>query len=142
LGWRCLEAVEKPPIPASREGQPYQRREGCLDIALRSRFLSHACFWAQALNILQEFKRLHLPRLYHLVCSFLLQGQLCPLHSESQGTQESPPLQPRMSGGGGLEENDEGVNSTMIYCKNFCKCHNVSPVQQYDIKKPKRSRVG
>jgi hypothetical protein len=27
----------------------------------------------------------------------------------------------------------EGVNSTMIYllyCKNFCKCHNVFPVQQ------------
>jgi hypothetical protein len=23
-----------------------------------------------------------------------------------------------------------GVNSTMIYCKNFCKCHNISPVQQ------------
>jgi hypothetical protein len=23
----------------------------------------------------------------------------------------------------------EGVNSTMIYCKNFGKCHNVSPVQ-------------
>jgi hypothetical protein len=24
----------------------------------------------------------------------------------------------------------EGVNLTMIYCKNFCKCHNVPPVQQ------------
>jgi hypothetical protein len=24
----------------------------------------------------------------------------------------------------------EGVNSTMIYCKNFCKCHNVPPIQQ------------
>jgi hypothetical protein len=22
----------------------------------------------------------------------------------------------------------EGVISTMIYCKNICKCHNVSPV--------------
>jgi hypothetical protein len=21
----------------------------------------------------------------------------------------------------------EGVNSSMIYCKNFCKCHNVTP---------------
>jgi hypothetical protein len=21
----------------------------------------------------------------------------------------------------------EGVNSNMIYCKNFCKCHNVPP---------------
>jgi hypothetical protein len=24
----------------------------------------------------------------------------------------------------------EGMNSTMIYCKNFYKCHNVPPVQQ------------
>jgi hypothetical protein len=24
----------------------------------------------------------------------------------------------------------EQVNSTMIHCKNFCKCHNVPPVQQ------------
>jgi hypothetical protein len=24
----------------------------------------------------------------------------------------------------------EGVNSTMTYCKNFCKCYNVPPVQQ------------
>jgi hypothetical protein len=23
----------------------------------------------------------------------------------------------------------EEVNSTMIYCKIFCKCHNVSPAQ-------------
>jgi hypothetical protein len=23
----------------------------------------------------------------------------------------------------------EGVNSTMICCKNFCKCHNVLPVE-------------
>jgi hypothetical protein len=26
----------------------------------------------------------------------------------------------------------EGVNATMIYCKNFCKFHNVPPEQQYD----------
>jgi hypothetical protein len=26
------------------------------------------------------------------------------------------------------------VNSTVIYSKNLCKCHNVSPVQQYDNK--------
>jgi hypothetical protein len=32
--------------------------------------------------------------------------------------------------GGGIKENDGAVNSTMIYCKNFCKCHNVPPVQQ------------
>jgi hypothetical protein len=27
--------------------------------------------------------------------------------------------------GGGTEENDEGVNSTMTYYKNFGKCHYV-----------------
>jgi hypothetical protein len=32
-------------------------------------------------------------------------------------------------GGEGIKEND-GINSAMIYCKNFCKCHNVLPVQQ------------
>jgi hypothetical protein len=32
--------------------------------------------------------------------------------------------------GGGIKENDGGVNSTMRYCKHFGKCHNVSPVQQ------------
>jgi hypothetical protein len=32
----------------------------------------------------------------------------------------------------GREDKGEcgGVNSTMIHCKNFCKCHNVPPVQQ------------
>jgi hypothetical protein len=34
------------------------------------------------------------------------------------------------NGGGRIKENDGGVNSTMIHCKNFCKCHNVTPVQQ------------
>jgi hypothetical protein len=24
----------------------------------------------------------------------------------------------------------EWVNSTIVNCKNFCKCHNVPPVQQ------------
>jgi hypothetical protein len=33
-------------------------------------------------------------------------------------------------GGKRIKGNDAGVNSTMIYCKNFCKCHNVAPVQQ------------
>jgi hypothetical protein len=28
----------------------------------------------------------------------------------------------------------EGVDSTMIYCKNFCKCHNVPPVQEKNFK--------
>jgi hypothetical protein len=31
---------------------------------------------------------------------------------------------------GWVKENDRGVNSSMIYYKNFCKCHNVPPVQQ------------
>jgi hypothetical protein len=31
---------------------------------------------------------------------------------------------------GGIKKNDGGVNSTMIHCKNFCKCHNGPPVQQ------------
>jgi hypothetical protein len=30
----------------------------------------------------------------------------------------------------GIKENDGGVNSSMIYCKNFCKCHNVPSAQQ------------
>jgi hypothetical protein len=34
-------------------------------------------------------------------------------------------------GMGGIKENDGGVNSTMIQCKNFCKCHNVPSVEQY-----------
>jgi hypothetical protein len=39
---------------------------------------------------------------------------------------------PRM-GERGMKENDEEVNSRiiyLIYCKNFCKCHNVPPAQQ------------
>jgi hypothetical protein len=32
--------------------------------------------------------------------------------------------------GRGIKENDEGVNSTMIYCKNYCKFFSVLPVQQ------------
>jgi hypothetical protein len=28
-------------------------------------------------------------------------------------------------GGGRIKENDGGLNSAMIYCTNFCKCHNV-----------------
>jgi hypothetical protein len=31
-------------------------------------------------------------------------------------------------GGRGIKENDGGVNSIMIYCKNFSKCHSVPPV--------------
>jgi hypothetical protein len=32
--------------------------------------------------------------------------------------------------GGGIKENDGGMNSTMIYYQNFCKCHNVPLEQQ------------
>jgi hypothetical protein len=28
-------------------------------------------------------------------------------------------------GKGEIKENDGGMNSTRMYCKNFCKCHNV-----------------
>jgi hypothetical protein len=27
-----------------------------------------------------------------------------------------------------VKENDGGMNSTVMYCRNFCKCHNVPPV--------------
>jgi hypothetical protein len=30
----------------------------------------------------------------------------------------------------GIKKNDGGVNSTMTYCKNLYKCHNVPSVQQ------------
>jgi hypothetical protein len=34
-----------------------------------------------------------------------------------------------------LTENEGGVNSIMIKCKNICKCHNVLPIQQlYNLK--------
>jgi hypothetical protein len=33
-------------------------------------------------------------------------------------------------GNGGIKENDGEVKSTIIYCKNFWKCHNVPPKQQ------------
>jgi hypothetical protein len=35
-----------------------------------------------------------------------------------------------ITGKGGIKENDGGVNSTMTYCKSFCKCHNVPLLQQ------------
>jgi hypothetical protein len=33
-------------------------------------------------------------------------------------------------GRGGIKENDGGMNSTMIYCKNFCKGHKVPTAEQ------------
>jgi hypothetical protein len=36
----------------------------------------------------------------------------------------------------------ERMNSTMIYCKNFYKCHNVPPVQQeYNEKRKKQNKT-
>jgi hypothetical protein len=35
---------------------------------------------------------------------------------------------PGINGGRGIKENDEDVNSTMIYCKNFGKCHNTPSI--------------
>jgi hypothetical protein len=32
-------------------------------------------------------------------------------------------------GVGGIKENDGGATSTMVYCKKFCKCYSVIPVQ-------------
>jgi hypothetical protein len=34
----------------------------------------------------------------------------------------------------------EGVDSSMIYCKNFCKCHNVSPLSTTIKNKHKADR--
>jgi hypothetical protein len=33
-------------------------------------------------------------------------------------------------GAAGIKESYGGVNLTKIHCKNFCKCHKVSIVQQ------------
>jgi hypothetical protein len=33
-------------------------------------------------------------------------------------------------GEGGIKENDRGVNSTTLYCKNFCKYHKCTPSTQ------------
>jgi hypothetical protein len=36
--------------------------------------------------------------------------------------------------GGGIKENDGGVNSTVIYCKHVYKCLSVLAIQQYNFK--------
>jgi hypothetical protein len=33
-------------------------------------------------------------------------------------------------GRGWIKENGRGINSTLMDCKNFCKCHNLPLVQQ------------
>jgi hypothetical protein len=35
----------------------------------------------------------------------------------------------------GIKENHGGVNLTILYGKQFCKCHYINPVQQYNDKK-------
>jgi hypothetical protein len=35
----------------------------------------------------------------------------------------------------------EGVNSTMIYCKNFCKCNKVPPVQHHDNNNNNKNKI-
>jgi hypothetical protein len=49
--------------------------------------------------------------------------QYC-IHMDVNGEVQPVETIPRMDGGG-KRRMMEGVNSTMIYCKNFCKCHNV-----------------
>jgi hypothetical protein len=44
--------------------------------------------------------------------------------------------------GGGIKENDGGVNLTKIYCKHFCKCHNIFSAQQkHDNKTPQKQSL-
>jgi hypothetical protein len=39
------------------------------------------------------------------------------------------PVETSRNGEREIKENDGEVNSAMIYCKNFGKCHNVPPAQ-------------
>jgi hypothetical protein len=41
------------------------------------------------------------------------------------GTMRPVETVPGIEGQGGYRRMVEGVNSSMIYCKNLCKCHNV-----------------
>jgi hypothetical protein len=43
-------------------------------------------------------------------------------------------------GEGRVKENDGRGTSTTIYFKNFCKCQNASPVQQYNLKNVKKRK--
>jgi hypothetical protein len=56
----------------------------------------------------------------------------CGLTAEAKNENERMRLVETIPGmgRGEINENDGGVNSTMIHCKNFCKCHNVPPAQQ------------
>jgi hypothetical protein len=44
--------------------------------------------------------------------------------------------------GEGIKENDGGVNLAMIYCKNFCKCHNAPPSATIIKKNLRRKKIG
>jgi hypothetical protein len=41
----------------------------------------------------------------------------------------------------GIKENNGEVNLTILYCKQFCKCHYVNPVQQHNDKKNKNKAI-
>jgi hypothetical protein len=57
-----------------------------------------------------------------------MKGKYCVLTYEN-GKSRPDEIIPGM-GREGIKENDGGMNSTMIYCKKFCKCHNVPPIQK------------
>jgi hypothetical protein len=40
-----------------------------------------------------------------------------------------------------IKENNGGVNLTILYCNQFCKCHYVNPVQQHNDKKNKNEAI-
>jgi hypothetical protein len=45
--------------------------------------------------------------------------------------QKMRPLETILGMGERIKENDWGMNSTMVYYKNFCKCNNVPPLQYF-----------
>jgi hypothetical protein len=55
------------------------------------------------------------------------EGEYCELMVENG---KMRPTEAILEMGEGIKENGGGVNSTMIYCKKFCNCYNVSPVLQ------------
>jgi hypothetical protein len=46
------------------------------------------------------------------------------------------------SRGGRIKENGRGGEFSMIYCKNFCKCHNVCPPSTTVIKNKQTKNQG
>jgi hypothetical protein len=41
----------------------------------------------------------------------------------------------------GVKENNGGLNLTILYCKQFCKCHYVNPVHQHNDKKNENKAI-